>query len=214
MATERLLMRHIREILRLKWTLNRSHRETARSLGVSPGAVASVMSRATRVGLTWDTLTDLTDEFLKHAFTGRRSPAESPARCPIPPGCTPRIVQKPDRRQNRVARWRRQWAVIELHNAHLRARARAGTRQVASLRAKNAHGRTFLGPDSSIWRRANGLSETISLDANRNRRRQAGLVGVLRPGRYRRWKPQTEYWRGTAIASDSPYSASKPSWES
>ena len=94
------------------------------------------------------------------------------------------------------------------------ARARAGTRQVASLRAKNAHGRTFLGPDSSIWRRANGLSETISLDANRNRRRQAGLVGVLRPGRYRRWKPQTEYWRGTAIASDSPYSASKPSWES
>jgi multidrug efflux pump len=31
MATERLLMRHIREILRLKWTLHRSHRETARS---------------------------------------------------------------------------------------------------------------------------------------------------------------------------------------
>ena len=34
MATERLLMRHIREILRLKWTLRRSHRETARSLGI------------------------------------------------------------------------------------------------------------------------------------------------------------------------------------
>ena len=32
MATERLLMRHIREILRLKWTLHRSHRDTARSL--------------------------------------------------------------------------------------------------------------------------------------------------------------------------------------
>ena len=38
MATERLLMRHIREILRLKWTLQRSHRETARSLGISAGA--------------------------------------------------------------------------------------------------------------------------------------------------------------------------------
>ena len=37
MATERLLMRHIREILRLKWTLRRSHRETARSLGISAG---------------------------------------------------------------------------------------------------------------------------------------------------------------------------------
>ena len=38
MATERLPMRHIREILRLKWTLRRSHRETARSLGISAGA--------------------------------------------------------------------------------------------------------------------------------------------------------------------------------
>jgi DNA-directed RNA polymerase specialized sigma24 family protein len=44
MATERLLMRHIREILRLKWTLHRSHRETARSLGISAGAVASVVT--------------------------------------------------------------------------------------------------------------------------------------------------------------------------
>ena len=47
MATERLLMRHIREILRLKWTLRRSHRDTARSLGISAGAVASVVTRAT-----------------------------------------------------------------------------------------------------------------------------------------------------------------------
>ena len=45
MAAERLPLRRIREILRLKWTLNRSHREMARSLGVSPGAVASVLSR-------------------------------------------------------------------------------------------------------------------------------------------------------------------------
>ena len=54
MATERLLMRHIREILRLKWTLRRSHRETARSLGISAGAVASVVTRAKAMGLTWD----------------------------------------------------------------------------------------------------------------------------------------------------------------
>ena len=47
MATERLPMRQIREILRLKWTLQRSHRETARSLGISAGAVASVVTRAT-----------------------------------------------------------------------------------------------------------------------------------------------------------------------
>ena len=36
MATDRLPMRHIREILRLKWGLKRSHRETARSLGPTP----------------------------------------------------------------------------------------------------------------------------------------------------------------------------------
>ena len=48
MATERLLMRDIREILRLKWTLRRTHRETARSLGINAGGAASVVSRLTR----------------------------------------------------------------------------------------------------------------------------------------------------------------------
>ena len=70
MATERLPMRYIREILRLKWTLKRSHRDTARSLGISPGAVASVMSRATALGLTWAALDDLTDEALEQRLYG------------------------------------------------------------------------------------------------------------------------------------------------
>ena len=65
MATARLPMRHIREILRLKWTLTRSHRETARSLGISSGAVASLISRATAIGLTWDGLEGLTDDALE-----------------------------------------------------------------------------------------------------------------------------------------------------
>jgi hypothetical protein len=51
MATDRLPMRHIREILRLKWGLKRSHRETARSLGISAGAVAWGASGLTGVGL-------------------------------------------------------------------------------------------------------------------------------------------------------------------
>lgn len=34
LATERLSMRHLREILRHKMLLRRSHRETARSVGV------------------------------------------------------------------------------------------------------------------------------------------------------------------------------------
>jgi transposase len=70
MATERLPLRHIREILRLKWRLNRSHRETARSLGISPGAVASVMSRASAVGLSWEALEGFTDEGLEQRLYG------------------------------------------------------------------------------------------------------------------------------------------------
>ena len=70
MATERLPMRHIREILRLKWCLHRSHRETARSLGISPGAVASVISRATGIGLTWDALEEVSDDALEQRLYG------------------------------------------------------------------------------------------------------------------------------------------------
>ena len=70
MATERLPMRHIREILRLKWRLQRSHRETARSLGISPGAVASVISRATAIGLTWDALEGVSDDTLEQRLYG------------------------------------------------------------------------------------------------------------------------------------------------
>ncbi len=52
-------MRQIRDILRLKWTLQCSHRETARSVGVSPGSVSAVVSRATHQGLTWASVTAL-----------------------------------------------------------------------------------------------------------------------------------------------------------
>ena len=82
MATDRLPMRNIREILRLKWTLKRSHRDTARSLGMSPGAVASVMSRATAIGLTWDALADLKDEALEQRLYGPKVTGR-PAR-PLP----------------------------------------------------------------------------------------------------------------------------------
>ena len=37
MATERLSMRDVREILRQKWQLGRSHRQVAASVGASAG---------------------------------------------------------------------------------------------------------------------------------------------------------------------------------
>jgi DNA-binding transcriptional LysR family regulator len=45
MATERLPMRQIREILRQKLVLGRSHRDIARSVGKSAGAVGSTTKR-------------------------------------------------------------------------------------------------------------------------------------------------------------------------
>ena len=50
MATERVPMQKIREILRLKWVAGRSHRETARSLGVSAGGSKALVHRA-RAGI-------------------------------------------------------------------------------------------------------------------------------------------------------------------
>src|SRR5215211_1616430 len=73
MATERVPMRKIREILRLKWVLQRSHREVARSLGVSPGAVASAVGRARALALTWEAVEALSDDALEQRLYGPRA---------------------------------------------------------------------------------------------------------------------------------------------
>jgi len=71
MATERLSMRHTREILRQKWVLGRSHREVARSLGISNGAVGTTAVRAQTAGLDWAQVDGLTDEALEGRLYGR-----------------------------------------------------------------------------------------------------------------------------------------------
>lgn len=45
-------MRQVREILRQKWLLGRSHRDIARSLGISAGAVGETVRRAKEAGFT------------------------------------------------------------------------------------------------------------------------------------------------------------------
>lgn len=70
MASERTPMQKIREILRLKWTLRRSHREVARALGISLGAVGSVTLRASAKGLTWEAVQALTDDALEETLYG------------------------------------------------------------------------------------------------------------------------------------------------
>ena len=67
---KRLTMRKIREILRQKWLLGSSHRDVARSLGVSVGAVSSAMARAGHVGLGWDDVERLTEDELERRLYG------------------------------------------------------------------------------------------------------------------------------------------------
>jgi hypothetical protein len=83
MATERLSMRKIREILRLKWAVGRSHREVAASLGVSVGAVSAAEQRARGAGLDWITVETLDDDTLEARLYGatvaeRRRPFPDP----------------------------------------------------------------------------------------------------------------------------------------
>ena len=73
MATTRLTMRKTRDILRLKWVQGLSHREVARSLGISAGVVGQTMSRAKAVGLDWEATGELTDEELAVKLYGPRT---------------------------------------------------------------------------------------------------------------------------------------------
>jgi len=77
-------MRKIREILRHKWALGRSHRDVAASLGVSVGAISVAEQRARRAGLDWFTVEGLDDEALETRLYGavaaeRRRPLPDPA---------------------------------------------------------------------------------------------------------------------------------------
>ena len=84
MATERLSMRKIREILRHKWAVGRSHREVAASLGVSVGTVSGAAQRARDAGLDWAAVEALDDEALEARLYGttvaeRQRPLPDPA---------------------------------------------------------------------------------------------------------------------------------------
>ncbi len=82
MATERLSMRQIREILRQKWALGQSHRQVARSLGVGLGTVSSVAQRARQAGLDWAQVEALPDDGLDARLYG--APAGPGTERPLP----------------------------------------------------------------------------------------------------------------------------------
>jgi len=90
MATERLSMRKLREILRQKWTLARSHRQVAASLQVSIGTVTSVLRRATHAGLDWAQVQALPDASPGGPLYGAPATPGAPGRGPTAPPSTPK----------------------------------------------------------------------------------------------------------------------------
>lgn len=62
MPTERLSMRHIREVLRLHHSVGMSQRAVARSLGLAQGTVSKYLNRARRAGLAWPLPPELDDD--------------------------------------------------------------------------------------------------------------------------------------------------------
>ena len=70
MATERLAMNKVREILRLRWQLKLTVRETARSVGVSSGVVSETAARAKKAGLTWSDVEGLDERGVEERLYG------------------------------------------------------------------------------------------------------------------------------------------------
>jgi hypothetical protein len=70
MATERLEMRQIREMLRLRWQEGLTIRQVALSVGRSTGVVQKVAARATSAGLDWATVEGLDEAALELRLYG------------------------------------------------------------------------------------------------------------------------------------------------
>ncbi len=83
MPTERLSMRRIRDVLRLKHDSGLSERLIARTLQVSNGAVNSYLKRARVAGLTWPLLDSLDDEALERLLFPPACPSHLDPR-PVP----------------------------------------------------------------------------------------------------------------------------------
>ena len=72
MAQPRTHMRKIREILRQKWVLRRSHREVSASLRVSLGTISEIMQRSREAAVSWEDVRELADDELERQLYGER----------------------------------------------------------------------------------------------------------------------------------------------
>jgi transposase len=84
MPTERLPMRKIREILRLRGEGQLSVRETAQAVDLSVGAVAKTTSRAAKAGITWEVAAKMDEASLEERLYGRTARPEDERPRPDP----------------------------------------------------------------------------------------------------------------------------------
>ena len=83
MPAERVTMRKIKDILRLKWACGLSNRQVAASCGVARSTVAETLYRATAAGLSWPLPEDLDDAQLEtRLYPAAPSPTSPPRAMP------------------------------------------------------------------------------------------------------------------------------------
>lgn len=75
MSQRRLSMRKIREILRLKWSLNLGLRQIARSCNLSHSTIGEYLARAQAAGITWPLPAELDDAALEELLFPGNNPA-------------------------------------------------------------------------------------------------------------------------------------------
>jgi len=84
MTAERLTMRQIREVLRLKWVLGYSDRQAAHACGVSRPAIKAYLARAAAAGLQWPLPEALDDAALEQVLFPPSAAATGPRQRPLP----------------------------------------------------------------------------------------------------------------------------------
>ena len=86
MTQKRLSMRSIREVLRLKYGLGRSHRQITAALGIANSTVSLYMSRAAEAGFSWPLPEGLDDAVLEAALFPPQPPSRDVRPEPDPTG--------------------------------------------------------------------------------------------------------------------------------
>lgn len=153
MATERLPMRKIREILRQKWVLGHRHRAIARALGIGVGTVSEMARAASAAGLDWARVQSLSDGELEQTVYGAGPQKSQRAALPAPEvidlelrkvGVTLRLLHVEYREQHpdgygytqfcdHYGRWKRRQGVV-MRQAH-----HAGEKLFSDYSGKKPH---------------------------------------------------------------------------